>query len=559
VRVPGLRVEEALRPPTRLESAVPAAGPAVTYLFQRTTADRPFRRHPSSPRDAASIPEEYSVEPVLIQEARDPEQVLRRRISPPGGRPWTADAWVSVAPGAPDAALDRMLGAGGGPVFDSSGRYEGRPALRASRAFDGRADTGWTGRLSDLGRAWIGWRGGGRGTVRSLRLVRPPTGVLPSVVGVRWRGGATPPLRVRAGGRVSLPDGVPAAAGRIEILEARGEGPGAAVGIGEVRADGLPRAVAPAHGPVRSRCGDVTVESGGRTIALRVEGRLDSLGSPLRARSCGAPVELPGGSQALTARGELFEPYLLRLRSAGTSAPAPRAAGRVLGAGQASGGRRDGVRVAPAGPARIVLAESFNEGWRASCDGRSLGAPQIADGWANGWDVEPGCRGVRFEFGPERAVRAGYAFSGAACLALLTLLLLRRRASSAPHGVQSRPAVEGALPARPLTRAMAVALPLAAVVAFVFALRAGAVALPLLTLLLWRGASVTALLAAAGGLLAVVVPVLHLAFPPEDLGGHNSSYAAEALGAHWVAVAALVLLAVALWRMLAGRARGTIH
>jgi hypothetical protein len=174
--------------------------------------------------------------------------------------------------------------------------------------------------------------------------------------------------------------------------------------------------------------------------------------------------------------------------------------------------------------------------------------------------VDGGCGDVRFEFGPERAVRAGYALSGAACLGLLALLLLRRRASSAPHGVRTRPAmVNGAIPARPLARAAALALPLAAVVAFVFALRAGAVAFPLLAFVLWRGASVAALVGVAGALLAVVVPVLYLAFPPDDLGGHNSSYAAEALGAHWVAVAALVLLALALWRMLAGRTRGTIR
>jgi hypothetical protein len=91
-------------------------------------------------------------------------------------------------------------------------------------------------------------------------------------------------------------------------------------------------------------------------------------------------------------------------------------------------------------------------------------------------------------------------------------------------------------------------------VAFVFALRAGAVAFPLLTLLLWRGASLGRLLAAAGALLLVAVPLVYLVFPPDDLGGHNSSYATELLGAQWLAVAAFVLLALSLWRMLAGRA-----
>ena len=556
VRLPGLRVQEALRPPTRLESAAPT-GPAVTYLFQRTTADRPFRRHPSSPRHAAAIPEDDSVESVLIREARDPERVLRRRISPPAGRAWTADAWVSVASDSPDSAIDRLLGAPRGPSFESSSRFEGRPGLRASLAFDGRDDTEWLGRLDDDGRAWIEWRGGGAGSLRTLDLVQPVEELLPRRVRLRWRGGATPPLLVPDGGHVVLPAGVPAAAGRLEIVEARGA-PGAMVGIREIRAAGLPRAAGPAHGPVRSRCGDVRVESGGRTIPLRVEGRLDQLGSPLRARSCGNAVTLSGGAQTLTADGSVFDPYLVRVRSAEATGAAPPTAGTVLDAGQASGGRRDGVRVEPTGPARLVLAESFNEGWRAECDGRSLGEPSIADGWANGWDVEADCRDVRFEFGPERAVRAGYALSGAACLGLLALLLVgRRRRGPAPRPAARRAGLP--LAPRPLGRAAALALAIASVVGFVFALRAGAVALPVLFLLFWRGASITVLVATAGALLAVVVPVLYLAFPPDDLGGHNSSYATEALGAHWVSVAALVLLALALWRMLAGRTRRTIH
>jgi hypothetical protein len=57
----------------------------------------------------------------------------------------------------------------------------------------------------------------------------------------------------------------------------------------------------------------------------------------------------------------------------------------------------------------------------------------------------------------------------------------------------------------------------------------------------------------------VAVPAIYVVFPPNDLGGHNSSYPAEVIGAHWVAVAAFVLLVLALWRMVAGRTRGSIH
>ena len=61
-----------------------------------------------------------------------------------------------------------------------------------------------------------------------------------------------------------------------------------------------------------------------------------------------------------------------------------------------------------------------------------------------------------------------------------------------------------------------------------------------------------ALILAAGALLAIVVPALYLLFPADDRGGYNTDYAAEHLGAHWVAVGAVVLLILALAAVLAG-------
>ena len=67
--------------------------------------------------------------------------------------------------------------------------------------------------------------------------------------------------------------------------------------------------------------------------------------------------------------------------------------------------------------------------------------------------------------------------------------------------------------------------------------------------MLWRGIGARALTAAAGALLLVVVPVLYLLFPGNDHGGFDTKYATEHLGAHFVAVAAYVLLATAVWRV----------
>jgi hypothetical protein len=104
------------------------------------------------------------------------------------------------------------------------------------------------------------------------------------------------------------------------------------------------------------------------------------------------------------------------------------------------------------------------------------------------------------------------------------------------------------LPAR---HALAAALLAAAVFGFVFALRAGVVIGPAVGLVLWRGVSARALTLAAGALLAVVVPLLYLLSPGDDRGGYDTRYAIEHLGAHWVAVAAFVLLVLALARTLA--------
>ena len=102
----------------------------------------------------------------------------------------------------------------------------------------------------------------------------------------------------------------------------------------------------------------------------------------------------------------------------------------------------------------------------------------------------------------------------------------------------------------PLGRAAAVGLAAALVCGLVFALRAGVLAGPLVALLLWRGVGARTLTLAAGALLAVAVPLVYVLFLPRDRGGFNSDYAVDLLGAHWLGVAAWLLLALALLRTL---------
>ena len=116
----------------------------------------------------------------------------------------------------------------------------------------------------------------------------------------------------------------------------------------------------------------------------------------------------------------------------------------MLDPGKMGRGSYDGVRVQVSAPSWLVLGESYNRGWRAECDGRSLGAPQVVDGFANGWRVEPGCRDVSIEFAPQKAVDWGYAIGALACLVLLGILLGRpaprgRARAGPPLPVDDRP------------------------------------------------------------------------------------------------------------------------
>jgi arabinofuranan 3-O-arabinosyltransferase len=240
--------------------------------------------------------------------------------------------------------------------------------------------------------------------------------------------------------------------------------------------------------------------------------------------------------------------------------------GRVLDSGTAGRGSYRHVLVSVHAPSWLVLGEGYDRGWRASCNGRSLGAPVPIDGYANGWAVSAGCRTVSFTFAPDRLAEGGYVVSGVAGLVCVLMLVVggwrarRRRRGGPPRAVSAtRPWLPGhdrpPAPWSPV-RALVWSLVAGAIFAFTFGLVPGAVAVPVLAFMLWRGVGPRTLTLVAGGLLAVVVPVLYLAHPGDERGGDHFGYASAHLAAHYVGVAALGLLAVALWRSLRVAPRG---
>jgi hypothetical protein len=247
----------------------------------------------------------------------------------------------------------------------------------------------------------------------------------------------------------------------------------------------------------------------------------------------------------------------MRLRSAAPEPVATAAAppGRVLDPGRASPDGRSGIRLDLRAPAWLVLGEAYSAAWRARCDGRALGAPVPVDGFAMGWRVPAGCRSADLYFAPDRAVRAGYLVSGLALLLALALLLLRRPPPptvAAPPG--TLPAADA--PARlPVRRAAVAAIAAGLALGFAFAARGTPLFALTVFVVLRYGIGVRRLVLAAGALLAVVVPILTLT-PGGDRGGFDPDFAAERIAAHWVAVAAVTLLILALVRALSTASAG---
>lgn len=569
LRIPGVRATETLRLPVRTTDAVAgrlAPSVALSYLFSRTTGDDPFT--PAAPGATWSA--------ATVEGRGDAERGLRRVFSVPAARAFGASAWVTVAAGVSDGELDRLAGLRGGRgAARSSGRFLGRPGLRASSAFDGDPATAWIGPIPAAGTPWLSWRAATPMTVRTLRLDPARAAVRrPSRVRLSWPGGRTGPLAVRADGTVPLGRTVRATSMRLDVLATApppGAGPATrarrAVGIAAVRGiAGAPVLRSPRTGRLALACGVAAVAVDGRTVPLRVTGTRAAFdaGTPLRATSCAAPLRLAAGTHRLTTPAGPFAVYLLRLRSpsnaAGVAAAAVaprRGGGAVLDPGTAGRGAREGTRVAVRGPSWLILGEGYSRGWHAWCQGRDLGEPTLVDGYANGWRVGAGCRDAHFAFAPNATARVAFWISGVS--ALLALLVLagawwraRRRGDAGAADTAPDLPAGGPIARLGWGRAAAAGLVGAVVFGFVFGILAGLLAGAGLALALRLAVRPGPLAVAAGVLLAVAAPLLTLVAGDDGgTGGNHFGYATGRMAAHWVTVAAIGLLMVALARGLA--------
>ena len=379
---------------------------------------------------------------LTADEARfEEERVLRRQLDVVGDRTVDVTGVVRGGRDLPDQAVDALIGGDVG-AWGSS-----RPALpsegRGALALDGDTTTGWIGRA-------------GQGEQLAVRFPRQDV----ATVTVRIGGGASDvPLdevTVEAGDSGPVPvalapeDGCETGCDRVGtatldagdqerlVLRVPIDVPGSRrVRVLEVEVDGadgpLPRATAtpgsdsppgasaaPGSWPSTgrpSRCGWSTrpapTPSTGPPSPSRAATRSPSPPGPTRSTPSPAPGSTPSSWPPRT-------PW--PRRPTAPSPDGPPAAARD-GSTWPSTGDDESV---------VVTGQSFDTGWTATVDGRSLGAPTELDGQA-AWVVPAGAdRRVELRFAPQRTYRVALFLSALGVAVCLVLLLgpVRRRSGS---------------------------------------------------------------------------------------------------------------------------------
>jgi arabinofuranan 3-O-arabinosyltransferase len=467
------------------------------------------------------------VDVVLAREAGDPEdprddeeRLLSRAFSLPVAREFRLDGRAEAGPGVPDEVVDRLAGATGAVVVNSSSREE--LAVRGSRVLDRDPATAWAPHPDDV-QPWVEVRFPSQ-RLEFIEIEQAQGAGLATEVQLDFGDGA-PVRAVLAGGRERITfaprttDVV-----RVQVLE-RGAF-GAPVRIAELA---VGDAVLPAAPPDRPLGCAPLLSVDGALVDVRPVGTLGDLesGTRLAFTTCdGAPLPLGAGEHRLRAAdGWLVDHVRLSSEPAAPVPPAPRTT-LVISSATALEVEAEAAE----GPYYLVAGQAYDERWQATMDGRPLGPPVLVDGYSVGWRIDdPAPHRFAVTYGPQAVMVWTRWVSVAALAACLALTLVARRRGR-------RPGIAG--PIR-LPRAAWAAVPM---LLWVLLGPVGLVGGALLAgWHLYRPPAPATLLRAAAGTLGAV-PLAWLAQGLPSIGEVNVGIVTARLVPHHLAAAGLVLL-----------------
>ncbi|MBI2705412.1 MAG: DUF3367 domain-containing protein [Actinobacteria bacterium] len=464
VKIPGVTISELIRPPTQLldRAGSSSIDRNLALLFTRV------RSNPA--------------EPVRTDE----EARIQRVVNLPTARSFSVSGAARLSSYAPEPLIDRLLAvpdARQGGVTSSSSAY--LPAAinqRAAMAIDGDPTTAWTAIYDKQAGQWLEYvvpapisfdrldldlvADGAHSVPTKLRIDADgqvaTTVDIPAVPDKDQRGATT---------RVSVPldKTVTGSQIRIAVEGVRqvkttdwytNNAIDMPVSIAEVGIPGLRSG--PAAPVFDTGCRDDLLAIDGTPVPLRVFGLAANAvdREPLRAEPCGAEptIDLSAGDHVFTtASGGVAGIDIDRLVFGSAAGGGPRTIEpspdgtdpsipnppkvEVNASGRVS---YDATVAEPSSPFWLVVGQSWSPGWQATANGVSLGPPQVVNGYANGWYVDPAkldlngaSLQIRVEWAPQRIIWIAIGISAVGLLVCLGLLFFsRRRARHDPARVE---------------------------------------------------------------------------------------------------------------------------
>lgn len=448
VRIDGVTVEELVRPPTDLLDRAGASSldHRLSLLFTR------LRSNP--------------LEPVRTDE----ELAMRRLVTLPVARSYALTGQARLSTYAREATVvDLLLGTtpSNGVTAVSDLRLPGSIADGGRWAIDGDPTTSWTTPFSVTTGADLTVTTPGPVTIDhlDLQLVTDGHHSVPSRLSLVVDGDEAHAVPIDLAGigteatptgtttvPVQLPAAVTGSQFRFTVDEATelstidwyaGGAVKLPIGIAELGLPGVTASPLPATFDSGCRTDLLTVD--GRPVALQVTGTTEAAlrREALAVSTCGADaagVGLDAGDHVIrTAEGlDLgidIDRLLLGSEAGGAALPLAEHRADVPPEGPPVTVTDQGrvsydARVEAGGePFWLALGQSQSEGWEATADGVSLGAPQLIDGYGNGWLVTPDDDGpvrIHLEWTPQRLVWIGIGISVVAALVCLVLAFLGR-------------------------------------------------------------------------------------------------------------------------------------
>jgi arabinofuranan 3-O-arabinosyltransferase len=405
---------------------------------------------------------------VLSRESTMDQLAMNRQFDLPTARSFTLTGTAKIGPRAHDDAIDTALGIPGaaqGGVTATSNERSTDPIARASSAVDGDPSTAWNSPIGEVTKARLTVTMPGAVALDhlDLQLVADDRHSIPRSIEITSDDGTTrtvdlPAINADVGGKGVAPAGIRFAALHgtrftirfPKVAQVKRSELIMPIGVAELGIPHVRRSAPPAALPATCQSDLVTID--GRPFPVRMSGSTADAqkGRELTLEPCAptATVTLRAGVHEIRTR---MTPYNAGAFDVNRLVLSSGAGGDAVAMTALDQGARPStlplkivrknrtsmtlsVDATGSSPFWLVLGESYNKGWTAKANGHDLGAPQLLDGYANGWLVKPNADGapitVSVEWTPQRRVFDAILISAAAsaaCLAILVGAAVRRR------------------------------------------------------------------------------------------------------------------------------------